>query len=62
MTVISLVIIVTGVCCLAAALLHRYGNWKKQTLLVTVAAFMSWYFSLLIIFVMPLDVSNVSYG
>lgn len=61
MTVISLVIVVTCVCCLAATLLHRYGNWKKQTLLVTVAAFMSWYFSLLIIFVMPLDVSNTHY-
>ena len=41
-------------------LLHRYGNWRKQHLIVTIAVFIAWYFSFLIIFVLPLDVSAVS--
>lgn len=41
-------------------LLHQYGNWRKQHILVTVAVFVAWYFSFLIVFVVPLDVSAVS--
>ncbi|XP_065069305.1 G-protein coupled receptor-associated protein LMBRD2-like [Rhopilema esculentum] len=42
-------------------LLHRYGNWRKQHLIVTIAVFIAWYFSFLIIFVLPLDVSATCY-
>ena len=45
----------------AAFLLHRYGNLKKQHVIVTAAVFIAWYFSLMIIFILPLDVSLVSY-
>ncbi|XP_075220777.1 LMBR1 domain-containing protein 2 homolog [Lycorma delicatula] len=44
--------------CLAAGLLYRYGNWQRHNPLVTVAVLIAWYFSLLIIFVLPLDVSS----
>uniref|UniRef100_A0A1B6KRT3 LMBR1 domain-containing protein 2 homolog n=1 Tax=Graphocephala atropunctata TaxID=36148 RepID=A0A1B6KRT3_9HEMI len=44
--------------CLAAGLLYRYGNWQQHNVLVTLAVLIAWYFSLLIIFVLPLDVSS----
>ena len=60
MSVGPLAVEIACVCCLAAFLLHRYGNWRKQHVLVTLATFISWYFSFMIIFVLPLDVSSVS--
>lgn len=45
---------------LTLCLLHQYGNWRKQHWLVTTAVFISWYFSFLIVFILPLDVSGVS--
>lgn len=45
---------------LAAGVLFRYGNWYRHHLLVTVAVLIAWYFSMLIVFILPLDVSNVS--
>lgn len=45
---------------LTLCLLHQYGNWRKQHWLVTVAVFVAWYFSFLIVFILPLDVSAVS--
>ena len=41
-------------------ILHQYGNWRKQHFLVTIAVFISWYFSFLVVFILPLDVSSVS--
>jgi hypothetical protein len=46
---------------LTTVLLNRYGNWKTQNIVVTFAVLISWYFSLLIIFVLPIDISLVSY-
>jgi len=43
---------------LAAVLLWRYANWMRQPILVTLAVLTAWYFSFLIIFIIPLDVSN----
>jgi len=60
MSVVALVVDVLFVFCLAAFLLHRYGDWRNQHIAVTIAAFISWYFPFMIIFVLPLDVSNVS--
>lgn len=47
--------------CLSAGILYRYGNWKRQNVLVTMAVLIAWYFSFLIIFVLPLDVSSTVY-
>ena len=60
MSPIPLAIEVTIACCLAVYFLHHYGNWKRQHVMVTVATFIAWYFSLMIIFILPMDVSNVS--
>ena len=46
---------------LTLCLLHQYGNWRKQHWLVTVAVFVAWYFSFLVVFILPLDVSAVSF-
>lgn len=44
----------------AAVVLYRYGNWYRHYLVVTVSVLVAWYFSMLIVFILPLDVSNVS--
>ncbi|KAJ8667074.1 hypothetical protein QAD02_008736 [Eretmocerus hayati] len=44
--------------CLAAVLLYRYGNVFRHHPIVTLSVLVAWYFSLLIIFVLPLDVSS----
>lgn len=55
-----LVVEIICTCCLAAFLLHRYGDLRKQNILTTLTTFIAWYFSFLIVFVLPLDVSSVS--
>ncbi|XP_050420972.1 LMBR1 domain-containing protein 2 homolog [Adelges cooleyi] len=42
-------------------LLNRYGNWKTQNVVVTLSVLIAWYFSLLIIFVLPIDISLAAY-
>ncbi|XP_066584136.1 LMBR1 domain-containing protein 2 homolog [Prorops nasuta] len=44
--------------CLAAILLYKYGNIFRHHLIVTISVLIAWYFSLLIIFILPLDVSS----
>lgn len=45
---------------LSSALLYRYGNWAVQNVLVTVSVFVAWFFSFIVIFILPLDISTVS--
>ncbi|KAK7508228.1 hypothetical protein BaRGS_00000467 [Batillaria attramentaria] len=56
-----LVVEIICTCIVAAFLLHRYGDLRKQHVLVTLATFIAWYFSLMIIFILPLDVSLTFY-
>ncbi|XP_071488144.1 G-protein coupled receptor-associated protein LMBRD2-like [Diadema antillarum] len=56
--------LVTEILCvfvLAAYLLHKYGDWRKQHPVVTLTTFISWYFSLIIVFILPLDVTTTFY-
>jgi len=46
---------------LAAALLWRYSNVFRQRIVVTLSVLVAWYFSFLIIFILPLDVSSTVY-
>ena len=46
---------------LSGILLWNYGNWMKQHVLVTLAVLLAWYFSLMIVFVIPLDVSSTAF-
>lgn len=61
MSVGPLVVEILCICALSAYLLHKYGDWKKQHPLVTLIVFISWYFSFIIIFVLPLDVTTTFY-
>lgn len=45
---------------LSIYLLHRYGNWASQHVLTTFSVFIAWFFSFLVIFILPLDISTVS--
>lgn len=55
-----LIVEILIVASLVGVILNHYGNWRRQRLVVTGAAFMAWYFSQLIIFLLPVDVSSVS--
>jgi len=46
---------------LSGWLLFSYGDWMRHRLLVTLAVLVAWYFSFLIITVLPLDVSSTAY-
>ncbi|XP_067087961.1 G-protein coupled receptor-associated protein LMBRD2B-like [Osmerus mordax] len=47
---------------LALFLLHRYGNVRKQQPLVLLGTLLAWYLSILIILILPLDVSTTIYN
>ena len=59
MSVAPFTVEVVLVCLVTLYILHQYGNLRKQHYIVTGAVFISWFFSFLIIFVLPLDVSSV---
>ena len=40
-------------------LLHKYSNFKQQNVITLVAVFIAWYFSFMIIVLLPLDISLV---
>ncbi|XP_077286113.1 LMBR1 domain-containing protein 2 homolog isoform X3 [Arctopsyche grandis] len=46
---------------LACCLLWRYGDCYRQHVIVTLAVLTAWYFSFLIIFILPLDISSTVY-
>ena len=58
-TVFVLDVIVTLI--LSGCLLYSYGNWLRHRIAVTLAVLIAWYFSFLIIFILPLDVSSTAY-
>jgi len=41
--------------------LYRCGNFRRQHPITTIAVFISWLFSALFIFVLPLDISHTTY-
>ncbi|CAI4228261.1 unnamed protein product [Auanema sp. JU1783] len=47
---------------LTSYLLNKYGNWRKQHIVVTLSTFIGWFFSFTIIFVLPLDVAITFYN
>ncbi|KAL0892402.1 hypothetical protein ABMA27_015521 [Loxostege sticticalis] len=46
---------------LAATLLYRYGDCYRNHLIVTVSVLTAWYFSFVIMFILPLDVTSTVY-
>ncbi|CAG0886962.1 unnamed protein product [Darwinula stevensoni] len=46
---------------IAALLLYRYGNWFRHHPIVTLSVLVAWYFSFIIIVIIPIDVSSTMY-
>ncbi|XP_023941933.2 LMBR1 domain-containing protein 2 homolog isoform X2 [Bicyclus anynana] len=46
---------------LAATLLYRYGDCYRNHILVTLSVLTAWYFSFVIMFILPLDISSTVY-
>ncbi|CAB3404189.1 unnamed protein product [Caenorhabditis bovis] len=46
---------------LTSYLLNKYSTIRKQNIIVTISSFVGWFFSLIIIFVLPLDVAITFY-
>uniref|UniRef100_A0A1I7T0P3 LMBR1 domain-containing protein 2 n=1 Tax=Caenorhabditis tropicalis TaxID=1561998 RepID=A0A1I7T0P3_9PELO len=61
MGTISLAVQLFIVFLLTSYLLNKYSTIRKQNLIVTISTFIGWYFSLIIIFVLPLDVAITFY-
>nr|CAB3263454.1 LMBR1 domain-containing protein 2-like [Phallusia mammillata] len=61
MSVGPLVLELIVVFCIALLLLHHYGKISKYHPIVIIATLVAWYFSLIIVFVLPLDVSSTFY-
>lgn len=57
MGTISLAVQLLIVFLLTSYLLNKYSTIRKQNPIVTISTFIGWYFSLIIIFVLPLDVA-----
>nr|CAG4636870.1 EOG090X03B7 [Ceriodaphnia reticulata]SVE72838.1 EOG090X03B7 [Ceriodaphnia reticulata] len=61
MTVGPLVTEITCTFIVAASILYRYGDWFRHHIIVTLSVLVAWYFSFLIIFILPLDVTSTAY-
>lgn len=46
-------------CILSFVFLYRCGNFRRQHPITTAAVFISWFFSIMIVFILPLDISLV---
>jgi len=47
---------------LALGMLFRYGNLRKQNPLVTGTTLLIWFLSFFIVFLLPIDVTSVSFS
>ncbi|XP_074598129.1 G-protein coupled receptor-associated protein LMBRD2 [Brevipalpus obovatus] len=61
MTLWPLTLEITLTFFLASYLLYRYGNWTEHHAGVTVSVFIAWFFSFIVIFILPLDISSTAY-
>nr|SVE75655.1 EOG090X03B7 [Daphnia hispanica] len=61
MTVGPLITEITCTFIVAASILYRYGDWFRHHIIVTLSVLVAWYFSFLIIFILPLDVTSTAY-
>ena len=55
--IVEIVVVFLG----TLGILHYFGNIRGTHILVTLAVFVSWFFSFLIVFILPMDVTNTCY-
>lgn len=46
---------------ITTGLLHKYGDWRRQHVVVSAATLVSWYFSFSIVAILPIDVVQTTY-
>lgn len=61
MSAAPMVVEVISLFFLVLFILHKYADFRKQNKLVLIATFISWYFSFMIIVLLPLDISMTTY-
>ncbi|CAF0888733.1 unnamed protein product [Brachionus calyciflorus] len=61
MSAIPLIVEVTSLFLIVLVLLHRYANFKEQNKIILVATFIAWYFSFMIVILLPMDISMTTY-
>ncbi|CAJ0564635.1 unnamed protein product, partial [Mesorhabditis spiculigera] len=59
---IPLTLALSAICLLTVYLIGKYGSYKRQRASVSVSVFVAWYFSLIIVFVLPLDIFETLYN
>ncbi len=47
-------------CIITLIFLYRCGNYRQQHPITTLAVFVAWFFSVLFVFILPLDISLVN--
>ncbi|VBB28553.1 unnamed protein product [Acanthocheilonema viteae] len=57
-----LVVEVSALFFLTLLLLNKYSNWRQQHFIVTISTFIGWFFSFIIIFILPLDIAITFYN
>jgi hypothetical protein len=60
MSSIAIILNVIFACLITSIFLYRCGNYRRQHPITTGAVFIAWSFSILIVFLLPLDISLVS--
>lgn len=61
MSAAPLIVEIVGLFLIVLYLLNRYSNFRQQNVITLIATFIAWYFSFMIIFLLPLDISLVSF-
>ena len=56
-----LVVEILSVFVIVLVLLHRYANFRQQNKITLVGTFIAWYFSFMIIVLLPLDITLTTY-
>uniref|UniRef100_A0A0R3S0S6 LMBR1 domain-containing protein 2 n=1 Tax=Elaeophora elaphi TaxID=1147741 RepID=A0A0R3S0S6_9BILA len=57
-----LVVEVSALFFLTLLLLNKYGSWRRQHFIVSISTFIGWFFSFVIIFILPLDIAITFYN
>jgi hypothetical protein len=60
MSSVPLILNVIFSCLITLIFLYRCGNYRRQHPITTGAVFIAWLFSVLFIFLLPLDISHVN--
>ena len=61
MSAAPLVLEIVSLFLIVLYLLHKYSDFRQQNKITLTAVFIAWYFSFMIIFLLPMDISLTTY-